>query len=67
MNASVDAPAQAARSAAVAPSAVFHAMQHLCRRVFPPAAALQILAIPLGIAAVCALLRGQIHDCISAA
>jgi hypothetical protein len=42
-------------------SAVFHADQHLCRSVFAPMAALQILAIPLGIAVVCALPQGQIR------
>jgi uncharacterized protein (TIGR03118 family) len=35
-------------------SAVFDAMQHLWRRAFAPVASLQILAMPLGIAAVCA-------------
>jgi hypothetical protein len=37
---------------------VFHAMRHLWRRAFAPLAALQILAMPLGIAAVVRLASG---------
>jgi hypothetical protein len=47
--------------------AVFRTDQHLWSRAFAPMAALQILAMPLGIAVVCALPRGRIRWPISAA